>query len=172
MDSRKLSRCEVERHEKIQAITDHCRAFAIVKAKSDFVIRAAKLNRTVISDDGEKISLTDAIVDQTVKALGSYELNLRSRPGVKARKAKIQVSSTSVTFVRPAISSAWAKKCGVTRLLAMKYIGRNQPNARAATHVPRSWLRCLKAARPKVKLTDMTVYSFFREFVQPLLWFR
>lgn len=53
-----------------------------------------------------------------------------------------------------------------TRLLAMKYIGRNQPDARAATHVPSSWLRCLKLVRPKTKLTNMTVYTFFRELAK------
>lgn len=220
----------------------------IAKMNCDFVIRAAKLNRKVIGHDGTEVSLADATTSDDVKLLGSYELNLRSRPGVKARTAKIQVSSVAVTYVRPKLSSAWVKKCGVdeiptnvvivqevgapkgvkpilwvlltslpvntfaaawqviedyehrwlieeyhkvlktgckiesrqlrtaarleaiigittvigTRLLAMKYIGRNQPTALAATHVPSSWLRCLKLARPKTKLTNMTVYAFFR----------
>lgn len=52
------------------------------------------------------------------------------------------------------------------RLFQLKLIGRNQPEARAATHVPASWLRCLKLARPKIKLTGMTVYEFFRELAK------
>jgi hypothetical protein len=224
----------------------------IVKKDCDFVIRAAQLSRKVIAKDGTEVSLTEAITSEDVKVLGSYELNLRSRPGVKARAAKIQVSSVAVRYVRPKLSSAWVKKSGVdeiqtnvviveevgapksvtpikwvlltslrastfaaawqviedyehrwlieeyhkvlktgckiesrqlraadrleaviaittvvgTRLLAMKYIGRNQPDARAATHVPSSWLRCLKLVRPKTKLTNMTVYTFFRELAK------
>lgn len=224
----------------------------VVKTETDFVIRASKLNRTVVNLSGDRVSLAEAIDDENVKVLGSYELNLRSRRGVKARTAKIQVSSTSVTFVRPGRQSPWLKQCGIekikvniviveeqgapkgvkpinwvllttlpvatfkqayqvvedyenrwmieeyhkvlktgcrleshqlqtsdrlepligmitvvgTRLLALKYVGRNQPEARAATHVPRSWLRCLKAARPNVKITNMTVYTFFRELAK------
>lgn len=52
------------------------------------------------------------------------------------------------------------------RLLQLKLIGRNQPKARAATHVPTSWLKCLKLARPKTNLTGMTVYEFFRELAK------
>ena len=224
----------------------------IALTKCDFVIRASKLNRNVISDSGEIITLEEAIAEANANVLGSYELNLRSRQGVKARTAKIQVSSVSVTFKRPALTSPWVKKCGVeqiktnvvivqevdapkgikpikwvllttlavdtfsaawqviedyehrwlieeyhkvlksgckiqspqlqtsdrleaiigittvigSRLLAMKYLGRNQPTAKASTHVPKSWLRCLKAARPKLKMTNLTVYSFFRELAK------
>lgn len=52
------------------------------------------------------------------------------------------------------------------RLFQLKLIGRNQPEAKAATHVPTSWLKCLKLARPKTKLTGMTVYDFFRELAK------
>lgn len=213
----------------------------------EWVIRASKLNRKVTTQDKCKISLKDAIKD--AKLLGSYELNLRSRPGVAARTAKIEVSAMSVSFERPVHSSKWVKQCGIKqlessvvvvqevdappgvtpicwvllasspvktfadawqviedyenrwlveeyhkvlktgcsievhalrkaerleplialisvigiRLFQLKLIGRNQPDAKAATHVPTSWLRCLKLARPKTKLTDMTVYTFFRE---------
>ena len=49
------------------------------------------------------------------------------------------------------------------RLFQMKLIGRNQPEAKAATHVPSTWLKGLKLLRPKIKLTAMTVYDFFRQ---------
>ena len=52
------------------------------------------------------------------------------------------------------------------RLIQLKLIGRNQPDAKAATHVPKSWLKCLKLARPKTRLTGMTVYEFFRELAK------
>lgn len=217
----------------------------------DWVIRASKLNRSVISQSGETLSLQEAVSEST--ALGSYELSLRSRPGVAARTAKIEVSSTRVTFPQPKHRSAWVKQCGIerleinvvivqevgapqgikpirwvllsslpaekfeqawqviedyenrwlieeyhkvmksgcrlqshalrtadrlepliglitvigTRLLSLKQIGRSQPTTRALTHVPSSWLKCLKAYRGhKVKLTGMTVYSFFRELAK------
>lgn len=49
------------------------------------------------------------------------------------------------------------------RLFQVKLIGRNQPGAKAATHVPSTWLQSLKLMRPKIKLTEMTVYEFFRQ---------
>ena len=53
-----------------------------------------------------------------------------------------------------------------TRLLALKYVGRNQPEARATSHVPASWLRVLKATNPKLAVSQMTVYTFFRELAK------
>ena len=45
--------------------------------------------------------------------------------------------------------------------------GRNQMEAKASTHVPSSWLKCLKAYRgDKLKVTGMTVYAFFRELAK------
>lgn len=52
------------------------------------------------------------------------------------------------------------------RLFQLKLVGRNQPDAKAATHVPSTWLKCLKLMRPKVRLTEMTVYTFFRELAK------
>ena len=52
------------------------------------------------------------------------------------------------------------------RLFQMKLLGRSQRTPQAKTHVPGSWLKCLKLARPKVKFTDMTVYEFFRELAK------
>ena len=222
----------------------------IFLAGNDWVIRAAQLKRKVITEDGRKIHLNKAI--EEAQLLGSYELNLRSRPGVAARKAKIKVSVVRVSYPRPSQHSKWVKQCGVKelkmnvvivqevnaprgvkpirwvlltntpveslesamqvieyyehrwlieeyhkvmktgcnieshalrdasrleplialisvigiRLLQLKLIGRNQPNAQAKSHVPGSWLRVLKLARPKVRLTNMSVYEFFRELAK------
>lgn len=219
-------------------------------AHCDWVIRAAKLNRNVINENGEKVALKSALEDARV--LGGYELHLRSRPGVKARTAQIEVSTVEVTFPRPRHHSKWVKQCGIdeqkmnvvvvqevgtptgvtpirwvlltslpaetfedawqviedyenrwmveeyhkvlktgcsvelhalrtadrlepliglisvigTRLIQLKLVGRSQPEAKAATHVPSSWLKCLKLARPKLKLTGMSVYTFFRELAK------
>lgn len=50
-----------------------------------------------------------------------------------------------------------------TRLFQLKFVGRNQPEAKAATHVPASWIRCLLLMRPNLKATGLTVYQFMRE---------
>lgn len=52
------------------------------------------------------------------------------------------------------------------RLFQLKLIGRNQPEAKASTHVPKTWLNCLKLLRPKLRITEMTVYTFFRELAK------
>lgn len=217
---------------------------------NDWVIRAAQLHRNVVAEDGRKVTLSDAIKES--RLLGSYELNLRTRPGVAARTAKIELSAVRVTYLRPSQFSPWVRKCGIkdlamnvviieevdapkgvtpilwvlltslgvstfqdawqvvedyenrwlveeyhkvmksgcglqlhalreakrleplialisvigVRLFQMKLIGRSQPKAKASSHVPASWLGCLKLARPKTKLTGMTVYEFFRELAK------
>ena len=230
---------------------DNFEAMCHIKlAHCDWIIRAAKLNRNVIKENGEKVSLKSAL--EEARVLGGYELHLRSRPGVKARTAQIEVSAVKVTLPRPRHHSKWVKQCGVreltinvvvvqevnapkgvtpirwvlltslpvntfedawqviedyehrwlveeyhkvlktgcsvevhalrtadrlepliglisvigTRLIQLKLIGRSQPEARAATHVPTSWLKCLKLARPNLKLTGMSVYTFFRELAK------
>lgn len=217
---------------------------------NDWVIRASKLNRCVTTEDGQTAQLKDAIENATL--LGTYDLNLRSRPGVAARTAKMEISVVKVTYPKPKLSSPWVKQCGIkelpmnavivrevgvkkgakpiswilltslevksfedawqviedyenrwlieeyhkvlksgcclenhalrtadrlerliglvsvigTRLLQLKLIGRSQPDAKAATHVPASWLKCLKLVRPKIQLEGLTVYSFFREIAK------
>jgi len=219
-------------------------------AGCDWVIRAAKFQRNVITEVGETLPLKEAIDDR--RLLGSYELLLRSRQGVKARTANIEVSVLRVRFPRPRHHSHWVKQCGVdeltmnvvvveevdapcgvtpirwvlltslpidtfedawqviedyenrwlveeyhkvlktgcsveqhalrtadrlepliglisvigTRLFQLKLLGRSQREAKAQTHVPSSWLKCLKLARPKLKLTGMTVYEFFRQLAK------
>jgi len=219
-------------------------------AGCDWIIRAAKLHRKVRLAGGEIAPLSSAL--DRAELLGSYELSLRSRPGVKARTALLEVSTTNVALPRPKHASPWTKQCGVkdielqvvvvcernaprgvapiqwtlltslpletfddawqviedyerrwlieeyhkalktgcgaerhalrsadrlepllglttviaTRLLQLKLIGRHQPEAKAATHVPASWLECLALARPKLKPAGMTVYQFFRELAK------
>ncbi len=230
---------------------DNFEAMCHIKlTRCDFVIRASKLNRNVIDDQGNTVSLSKVI--EGAKVLGSYELNLRSRQGVKARTAKLEVSSCSITMPRPHHQSPWLKQCpieslamnvvvvqevdapkGVTpirwvlltslpvktfadvwqviedyenrwmveeyhkviktgcsaehhalssadrleallglisvigvRLFQMKLIGRSQPDAKAVTHVPSSWLKCLQIVKPNLATNKLTVYEFFRELAK------
>ena len=81
---------------------------------NDWIIRAAKLSRKVFTEDGKKVALHDAISE--ARELGSYELELRSRPGVAARTATIALSVIGVTFPRPSQYSEWVKECGIKEL--------------------------------------------------------
>lgn len=214
---------------------------------NDWVIRASKLNRTVINCRGEKVKLSEAVSEAT--ELGDFTMDLRSTPRHAARTAMLKISYCEVTFPAPVHKSPWLKKCqiknltmrvviakevdppkgnkpicwiiltslpvesladawsvleyyeyrwmieeynrvaksgcsiethalrtaerlepivGLTsiiavRLLQLKLIGRNQPEAKAATHVPSTWLQGLKLMRPRIRLTEMTVYEFFRQ---------
>ena len=216
----------------------------------DWVIRASKIKRKVITEAGEQVALDEAL--HCARQQGTYKLDLRSRPGIPARTAKIEVSTLTVTFPPPRHRSKWVKECGIEklamnvvvvqevdapkgvtpirwvlltslpvdtfedawqiiedyenrwlieeyhkviktacsvevhalrtsdrlepliglisvigiRLFQLKLVGRNQPDAKAATHVPSSWIKCLKLARPKLSITGMTVYTFFREIAK------
>lgn len=218
--------------------------------KCDWIIRASKLNRSVIDQDGQTTTLKKAL--STARVLGSYELRLRSREDVPARTAKIQVSVTQVAFPRPKMTSKWVKQCGIqslemnvvivqevdapkgvkpvswvlltslpvesfedawqiiedyenrwlveeyhkviktgcsverhalreadalepltglisvigTRLLQLKLVGRNQPDAQAQSNVPATWLKALALIKPKLNLSGLTVYAFIRELAK------
>jgi len=94
---------------------DNFEAMCHIKlAGCDWIIRAGKLQRKVRLETGETAPLADAL--EQAQPLGSYELALRSRPGVKGRTASIDVLATTVTLPRPKHSSPWAKQCGVKEL--------------------------------------------------------
>ena len=217
---------------------------------NDWVIRVAKLQRNVFTHSGEKTPLREVIKNGTL--LGNYHLSLRSRPGVKARTAEIEVRVVPIVMPRPRHHSPWVKRCGIdeldmnvvivqevnakkgaapirwvlmtslpvatfddawqiiddyehrwlveeyhkviktgcnveghalrtaerleplialistigARLLQMKYLGRSQKHAKASTHVPSEWLRCLKIINAKLRIQKMTVYEFFRELAK------
>lgn len=222
----------------------------ILQNRCDWVIRAAKLDRKVISAVGVEVKLSEAI--EEAKELGSYELNLRSRQGVPARTAKIKVSVTRVTLPRPGMASRYVKDSGIksietnliivqevdapkgvkrvqwvlftslpvstfdqawqviedyetrwlieeyhkviktgcsierhslrtrerlealtglitvvgVRLLQLKTISKHEPEAKAKNRVPSMWLNALKGLKPKLTVTTMTVYEFFRELAK------
>jgi len=67
----------------------------------NYVIRASH-RRALADEDG---SVFDAVAESSL--LGCFELRLRSRPGVKARIARIEVRSTSVTLRGPWRPGGW-----------------------------------------------------------------
>jgi len=52
------------------------------------------------------------------------------------------------------------------RLFQLKLLGRNDRTGRAQNHVPSTWLRGLKLLRPRLALSNLTVYQFFRELAK------
>ena len=67
--------------------------------QSDWVIRAAQLQRTVYTTSGERLSLAAALAKQRV--LGSYEQKVRATKDQPARTARMEVRAVCVTIRRP-----------------------------------------------------------------------
>ncbi len=94
---------------------DHFEALCHIQLTgADWVVRAAKLNRNVFNQNGEKVSLHVACEETT--HLGGYTLDLRSRPGVAARTAELEVSATTITMPHPHHKTKWIKECGIKSL--------------------------------------------------------
>lgn len=112
----------------------------------DFVIRAGKLNRNVITKHHAKIALSKAI--EKAEHLGDYELSLRSRPGVKARTAQVTVTTTRIQMPLPRHHTPWAKNCGI-QAISMNVVVVQETNK-------------IKGAKPIrwVLLTSLEVNSF------------
>jgi hypothetical protein len=94
---------------------------------NDLVNRAAQLHREILTDDGRKLPLSEAIKEAHV--LGRYELHLRTRPGVAARTAQLELSVVRVTYPRPSRTSPWVKQCGIKKL-TMNVVIVQEVNAR------------------------------------------
>lgn len=86
----------------------------ILQAGGDWVIRAARLKRNVLLENGELLPLADAV--QQAEVLERYDLPLPSRPGIAARTASIELSAIKVTLPVPRHRSPWLKACGIQRL--------------------------------------------------------
>jgi hypothetical protein len=86
----------------------------IVQNSCDWLIRASKLNRVVQLDSGDMTTMEDAVAHST--PVGSYDLQLRARPGVSARVASIQVRSSRVTLPQPKMKSPFVKSCGIQHI--------------------------------------------------------
>ncbi len=86
----------------------------VVQNGCDWLIRAAKLNRVVQLESGDTTTMEDAVSHST--PVGSYELHLRTRPGVPARVASIQVRSIRVSLPQPKMKSPYVTSCGIQEI--------------------------------------------------------
>ncbi len=52
------------------------------------------------------------------------------------------------------------------RLLQMKTMAKHEPETKASNRVPSMWLKALKKLKPRVEITALTIYQFFREIAK------
>lgn len=85
----------------------YCR---LLQNRCPWVIRASKMNRTVVDAEGQRLSFEETL--PAFQVAGCYELSLRARPGQAARTAKLEVRIGQVWLPRPRFASPYVKQCG------------------------------------------------------------
>ncbi len=85
----------------------YCR---LLQNRSEWVIRASKMNRTVVDAQGQRLCMAEVL--PRLKVAGVYELSLRARPGQPARTAQLEVCLGQVWLPRPRFASPYVKQCG------------------------------------------------------------
>jgi len=82
----------------------YCR---LLQNDGQWVIRASKMNRTVLTDAGQQMPLKEYLPQ--LKTWGHYTLSLRARPGQAAREAQIEVRVGRINIPRPRHVSPWVR---------------------------------------------------------------
>jgi hypothetical protein len=81
----------------------------LLQQRSDWVVRASKLNRYVLGGDSEeRMKLSDYL--PLLELLGTYTLSLRARPQQPAREAQLEVRVGRIKVPRPHHVSPWVRK--------------------------------------------------------------
>ena len=81
----------------------------LLKQRSQWVVRAAKLNRYVLTGtDDVRMKLSEYL--PKLGLLGTYTLSLRARPRQPAREAKLEVRVGRIKVPRPHHASPWVKQ--------------------------------------------------------------
>lgn len=81
----------------------------LLQQRSDWVVRAAKLNRYVLAGpDDQRIPLADYLPQLSL--IGTYELSLRARPQQAARTAQLEVRVGSLRMPVPRQKSPWVRE--------------------------------------------------------------
>jgi hypothetical protein len=78
--------------------------------RCQWVVRASKMNRTVVIAQGQRLPLSQTLPE--LKVAGVYELSLRARPGQPARTARLEVCIGQVSLPLPRVASPYARQCG------------------------------------------------------------
>jgi hypothetical protein len=83
----------------------------LIECRVDWVIRAAQLDRQIITADGNHCSLEVHLASQPI--LGSYELEVAAKEGRPARTATLTARAAKIRVPRPRDCSAWVRECGI-----------------------------------------------------------
>lgn len=75
--------------------------------RGDWVIRASSLHRNILTPDGQRRQLSDYL--ESLSVTGSYDLDLRARPGQPARTAHLEVRFGQFRMPRPHHLSTYVK---------------------------------------------------------------
>ena len=102
----------------------------------DWVVRAKKQRRNLITPAGEIVSLLEFL--PRLSLLGTYNLNLRARPQQPSRVAQIEVRSARVLMPVPHHKSPWVKSLAPNPV-AMHLVHVREVNAPAKAE-PVEWL--------------------------------
>lgn len=97
------------------------------------------------------------------QVLGYYELRWMIEEYNRVAKSGCTIEANALRTAKRLEAVVGLTSVIAVRLFQTKLIGRNQPEAKAKTHVPSTWLQALKLMRPKLILTQLTVYEFFRQ---------
>ncbi len=86
---------------------------------TSWVVRAAHLNRKIITPEGQKMTVSQYL--ESLPVAGTYSLKLAANGDQPARTAKMEVRFGSVTMPRPAQISKWVRASGIHEV-AMKIV--------------------------------------------------
>lgn len=81
---------------------------------TSWVVRAARLNRTILAADGRRMELAQYLA--TLSVAGTYQIDLPANTDQPARTAKIEVRVGSATMPRSARVSRWVQTCGIQEI--------------------------------------------------------
>lgn len=85
-----------------------------VQQRTLWVVRAAQLDRLILTPSGEKQRLDKYLA--TLTLAGTYQLELRATEKYSARTAQIEVRFGSLAMPRPHVTSRWVKDSGIRQI--------------------------------------------------------
>jgi Transposase DNA-binding len=85
-----------------------------------FVIRAAKLNRTVLAPDGRKMSLNELLTE--LPACGTRTVRVAANQKTEARTAKVELRYGEVLVPRPKDTTPWLREHGSQEPLRLRVV--------------------------------------------------
>jgi len=109
----------------------------LVLQRSDWVIRAAQLQRSIIMPNGERMPLDQYVMGW--QPVGSYDLYVQAQNGQPARWAKLEVSFGDILMPAPQQRTPWLKEIGIVTI-AMWGIQVREVDAPAHVKEPLRWV--------------------------------